>query len=146
GDLAVRLEQLPVIWNKFEKQQTALEEECQEDELKKYTKDRVDFETKYFQTKALYMTQVTSQPSHNETKPHPTDAPVRLPTLDLPKFNGDYTGWISFSDIFQVAVHNNTALKDVQRLQYLRSCLEGEALGIIESLPVTELNYKEAWK
>lgn len=34
----------------------------------------------------------------------------------------------------------------MQRLQYLRGCLSGDALDIVSSLEISELNYDVAWR
>uniref|UniRef100_A0A8D8TTW8 CCHC-type domain-containing protein n=1 Tax=Cacopsylla melanoneura TaxID=428564 RepID=A0A8D8TTW8_9HEMI len=70
---------------------------------------------------------------------------VNLPELSLPSFSGTITEWLSFSDTFQCLVGQNTSLTDVQRFQYLRSCLQGNALAEIVNLPTTSQNYKLAW-
>ena len=37
---------------------------------------------------------------------------LKLPRLDLPTFDGTYTKWVSFVDLFHGAVHNNADLGD----------------------------------
>ncbi|XP_067217110.1 uncharacterized protein [Linepithema humile] len=51
---------------------------------------------------------------------------VRLPTLKLPKFNGNYNEWFLFKDAFQSIIHDSTSLTAIQKFQYLRSLLTGE--------------------
>ncbi|MCP9260781.1 Zinc knuckle family protein [Dirofilaria immitis] len=52
---------------------------------------------------------------------------VQLPQLQLPTFSGDPKTWRQFWNSFDVAVHFQ-AIPDVQKLNYLMSCLRGEAL------------------
>lgn len=66
---------------------------------------------------------------------------VRLPKLDLPSFNGNYHDWLNFFDTFKSIIHDNKQLADVQKLQYLRSCLKDEASKVIDSLETTSANY-----
>ena len=66
--------------------------------------------------------------SHVATPPvnHPSsssEATTRLPKLNLPTFSGDPLLWQSFWDCFEAAVHNNSSLTDVQKLNYLRAQL-----------------------
>lgn len=70
---------------------------------------------------------------------------VQLPRMSLPTFSGDYTEWMSFSDIFRSAVDGNQSLTNAQKLQYLKSSLRDEALQVIVHFTVTNENYIEAW-
>ncbi|XP_036335372.1 uncharacterized protein LOC118745803 [Rhagoletis pomonella] len=70
---------------------------------------------------------------------------VRLPRIELPKFSGDSTGWILFHDSFKALVHDNTTLSGYQKLHYLRSCLQGEALQVVSNRTISEANYHVAW-
>ena len=45
----------------------------------------------------------------------------RLPKLFLPSFNGNPIEWQSFLDNFRSAVHDNSAISDVQKFNYLRA-------------------------
>lgn len=69
---------------------------------------------------------------------------VRLPSLDLPKFNGDFEKWCQFSETFQTLVHNNVNLDEIQKFYYLLSCLEGKAYKVIEGLEISRCNYSVA--
>ena len=74
----------------------------------------------------------------------PHEASVKLPKLEFPKFYGDITKWRDFCDSFQSAVHNNAKLADINKLNYLRAQLGGEALGVISGLQLTGENYQVA--
>lgn len=43
-------------------------------------------------------------------------------------------------------IHSNNSLSNVEKFYYLKSCLKGEAAGIIHSIEVTDLNYETAFK
>lgn len=43
-------------------------------------------------------------------------------------------------------IHNNELLSNVQKLQYLKSNIEGDADSLLKSTTITEDNYAEAWK
>ncbi len=70
---------------------------------------------------------------------------MRLPDMSLPKFDGKYEDWPTFQDLFTAGFHNNSTLSGSQKLQYLKSCLSGEAASIIKSFTITDVNYNEAW-
>jgi len=70
---------------------------------------------------------------------------VNLPKFELPNFSGELCEWPSFADLFLASVHGNAKLKNSQKLQYLKTSLKGEALTLIQAIPVTDANYDEAW-
>lgn len=72
-------------------------------------------------------------------------AHVNLPQIQLPKFAGDYTKWSNFRDLFTSIIHVNESLTNVQKLQYLKLCLEGEASVIVRSLPIDDKSYDFTW-
>nr|XP_033335205.1 uncharacterized protein LOC117225637 [Megalopta genalis]XP_033335206.1 uncharacterized protein LOC117225637 [Megalopta genalis]XP_033335207.1 uncharacterized protein LOC117225637 [Megalopta genalis]XP_033335208.1 uncharacterized protein LOC117225637 [Megalopta genalis] len=71
---------------------------------------------------------------------------VHLPKIDLPQFDGRLERWITFKDTFQNTIHAHPHLTDVQKLSYLRLSLTGKAASAIDSLPISENNYKAAWE
>ena len=72
------------------------------------------------------------------------DARLKLPKLDIPKFDGSYSQWVSFSDLFDGAVHANPSLTGSQKLFYLKGLLTGEAKRLLTSITITDANYEEA--
>ncbi|KAG7212812.1 hypothetical protein KM043_013068 [Ampulex compressa] len=74
------------------------------------------------------------------------DRAIRLPKIELPLFNGEYEQWYPFRDMFHSLIHGNSSLPSIQKFQYLKSSLKGEAAQVIHSLEISEANYPEAWK
>lgn len=74
----------------------------------------------------------------------PATPHVKLPKLSLKRFNGDLTKWITFWDTFESAVHNNPALSDIDKFNYLTTLLESAAAEAIAGLTLTAANYSEA--
>ncbi|XP_030767901.1 uncharacterized protein LOC115891553 [Sitophilus oryzae] len=70
---------------------------------------------------------------------------VRLPQLNLPTFNGDYSEWLFFRDSFKSLIHENVSLDIIQKFHYLRLLLKGEAAQVVQSLGVSANNYDTAW-
>ncbi|XP_065893821.1 uncharacterized protein [Dysidea avara] len=68
----------------------------------------------------------------------------RLPKLTLPTFSGDPLSWQTFWDSFNAAVHTNPALGGIQKFNYLKAQLQGDAARAIAGLPLTELNYQHS--
>ncbi|CAK1597439.1 unnamed protein product [Parnassius mnemosyne] len=121
-----------------------------------HEQERTVFEEKYFSTKAQIdallapATTLRSSFGHdplcttmcNDTctsrKPR-----VKLPQLELPRYDGDIRQWPAFKNIFMASV-DGTDLPVVNKLQYLKSALIGEAAGLISSSLITEENYVKA--
>lgn len=68
----------------------------------------------------------------------------RLPKLDLPKFDGSLLQWQSFWDSYESAVHTNPLLSGVQKFNYLKSTLRGQAVQTIAGFSLTNANYDKA--
>ena len=65
----------------------------------------------------------------------------RLPKLSLPYFSGDPLAWQTFWDSFDAAVNSNTSLMGVQKFNYLRAQLQGDAARVVTGFPLTGDNY-----
>ncbi|XP_065356300.1 uncharacterized protein LOC135950698 [Calliphora vicina] len=70
---------------------------------------------------------------------------VALETIKIPMFNGDVEEWCSFRNMFNRFVHMSK-LPAVEKLVRLKTHVRGEALKIIQNLPITENNYIAAWE
>lgn len=68
---------------------------------------------------------------------------TKLPTLEIEKFDGDYTKWSTFWDKF-TAVIDCSNIPIVNKFTYLQSLLLGEAAAAIRGLSLTESNYSSA--
>uniref|UniRef100_A0AAF5Q7Q7 Reverse transcriptase domain-containing protein n=1 Tax=Wuchereria bancrofti TaxID=6293 RepID=A0AAF5Q7Q7_WUCBA len=64
------------------------------------------------------------EPSLTECRPV-----VNLPQLSLPTFSGDPKTWREFWSSFEASVHSQN-IPDIQKLNYLVSCLRGNALQL----------------
>ena len=70
---------------------------------------------------------------------------VKLPKLDVPKFDGEILNWRSFWEQFCISVHDRTNLSDAEKLVYLQQSLKGgSAKSTIEGLSRSGDNYAEA--
>ena len=69
---------------------------------------------------------------------------MKLPKLTIQPFKGELTAWTTFWDAYEVAIHSNRSLSDIERFNYLRSLLQGPALDAITGLTLTAANYREA--
>ena len=71
---------------------------------------------------------------------------VQLPKVDFKKFNGGLLNWQEFWDSFNSAIHSNPSLSPVEKMNYLRAQLEGDAADVISGLPLTNANYEQSKK
>nr|CAI5839603.1 unnamed protein product [Callosobruchus analis] len=70
---------------------------------------------------------------------------AKFPTLELPKFYGDYDKWGQFRDMFLSLVDKDRTLENTKKFYYLVSCLKGEAVKVIANVEITNENYHVAW-
>ncbi|XP_035903301.1 uncharacterized protein LOC118508017 [Anopheles stephensi] len=75
----------------------------------------------------------------------PNASNLRLPKIDLPIFDGDYSKWLSFRDRFIAMIDASTELPSISKLQYLLSSLRGEAAIPHEHTTLTADNYSITW-
>ena len=69
---------------------------------------------------------------------------VKLPDINLPTFDGNYSSWITFRDIFTAIVIDNKQLSGISKFFYLNSSLQGEPKACISNLPASEVNFTVA--
>ena len=69
---------------------------------------------------------------------------VKLPKLDLRKFDGDMSKWPSFWDAFESSVHSNTKLAPIDKFKYPNSLLVKSASEATSGLSLTAASYDEA--
>lgn len=148
-ELSSRIEKARDLWLEFDTVQNKIEDIDQTDAQEI---ERASFEDAYHAliTKAERLS-VTAQaviPQNIPVNAQPVLGEqfiarpvVKLPNIELPKFDGNYERWIPFRDLFESLIASNTALPNVQKLHYLRSALTGEAAKVINSLEITNDNY-----
>ena len=68
----------------------------------------------------------------------------QLPKLNLPSFCGYPLCWHIFWDSFSVAVDSSPILSGVQKFNYLRTLLQGEAARAVAGFPLTDANYSHS--
>ncbi|KAJ8018117.1 hypothetical protein HOLleu_44067 [Holothuria leucospilota] len=71
---------------------------------------------------------------------------VKLPKLQLPKFEGEILKWPNFWESFEINVDSQTQLSDKQKLDYLHQVLKGPAYDKIKGLGLEGNKYAEAVK
>lgn len=71
---------------------------------------------------------------------------TRLPRIDVPKFNGSLSDWLSFKDLFSSLILANPSLTSVEKLQYLKTSLVGCASHLLKNTTLTAENFQKAWE
>ena len=127
----------------FDKLNLALGEE----ELEQNNNEFNTIHNSLIRTKDLISTLVVPvNPPQNPPPPNRNnEVDVRLPLIDLPKFSGEIQQWESFHDLFTTLVVNQPRFDNVQKFQYLKVALLGDAAKIIQSIPITNDNFDRAW-
>ena len=70
---------------------------------------------------------------------------IKLPKLELKKFNGDVTKSCTFLDAYEASIHKNASIASIDKFNYLNSLLEKKtASEAIAGLSITSANYEEA--
>ncbi|KAK2578328.1 hypothetical protein KPH14_012629 [Odynerus spinipes] len=91
--------------------------------------------------------QIQAQPQNaNNRVSNDRSLEIKLPVLKLPEFEGEYEEWLLFKDAFTTMIHQREGLTPIQKFQYLRSALRGEALIVIGGLETSAENYENAWE
>lgn len=123
--------------------------------------DRLEIEEKYYDANALIqeciknLLQITAPPvqqtcstviNNPQTPPasHSVSPNVKLPDITIAPFHGNLAEWQSFFEMFTAVIIDNANLSDIQRFLYLKSYLRGEPLKLVDSLQVTNDNFKIA--
>jgi len=71
----------------------------------------------------------------------------KLPNIEIPNFDGkNLNEFKPLYEIFTAVIDRNKNLSDVEKLFYLRSYLKGEALSLINHLPIVNSSYNESFE
>lgn len=73
-----------------------------------------------------------------------TETNVKLPIIQIPKFDGNWRIWKDFKDLFKEIIEVRS-IGDGSKLRYLKSYLGGEPLNLVKHLPSTSEGYSTAW-
>ncbi|GBM97911.1 hypothetical protein AVEN_228343-1 [Araneus ventricosus] len=68
---------------------------------------------------------------------------IKLPKVNIPKFDDEINQWLSVWCSFETAIHNNSLLHPIDKFTYLKGLLGSAALATVEGFAITE-NYEKA--
>ena len=156
--IKIRLENLDTLWKQLTDSHSQLYEEYDPQKLKTcvYVKQDCYDQTEevYIQYKTELQTILESfevkEESQIEYPKHVTSSgkncQVKLPKIVIPIFSGKYTEWVTFRDLFLSLIHNNKSIDNVQRMQYLKGYLSGEAEQLLRHISISDTNYERCWE
>ncbi|GFY07467.1 DUF1758 domain-containing protein [Trichonephila clavipes] len=70
----------------------------------------------------------------------------KMPKLELPQFHGESEYWITFKELFQATVIDNSDLTEIDKLQYLFASVKGNAAKLIRGFAIKKENLKNCWE
>ncbi|XP_040071686.1 uncharacterized protein LOC120844133 [Ixodes scapularis] len=85
-----------------------------------------------------------SSPMNNNGNATTTACRVKLPKLELHKFDDKSISWQEFWEQFEQVIHTNDQPTTLDKFGYLRAAVTGEASGDIRGLPPTSRCYEDA--
>lgn len=151
GQVQARLDKLEEHFNLFFEVAAELEAMSTEKCPISLQKQRFDFETKYYAMKAVLLSKLPKQDLDSATTIGVvacTSAPshLRYPELRLVEFSGCPEHWVSFRDSFTAGVINRSEIQGVEKLQYLKGLVHGDAARLVGHVEVSDDGFKMAWK
>ena len=66
---------------------------------------------------------------------------IKLPSINLKRFDGEPENWQTFHENFECALHHNDDLSDIEKMAYLKNLVEGQVSDIIAGLKLSHENY-----
>ncbi|XP_054713000.1 uncharacterized protein LOC129222513 [Uloborus diversus] len=70
-----------------------------------------------------------------------THTNIKLPKLNIEKFNGDTCLWLEFFNVYESAIHLNPTLNKLEKFSYLKTLLSGPAFNCVSGFALNESNY-----
>lgn len=142
-EISLRLESLQDLLRKFDDVQTDIENMCPDED--EQLEEREKSETLFYSAISSAQELVMASSNRKRSSDCSLSKPVKLPTIQLPTFKGDYLNWLEFKDTFDSLINSDDSMPHINKFHYLRSSLEGSAAVIIKSIEFTSQNYKVAW-
>lgn len=151
-ELNIRLVKHEALYENYDQLQMQIEELTED--CGTAFKERELFEDTYFRQiakarslVAVHNTLVSSVAQPKDEQNNANVSIVRLPSIEIPRFDGRQQSWLEFRDSFISLIHNNQGIDDINKLRYLQTSLQGSpAMLVLENLEICAANYDQAWK
>lgn len=82
---------------------------------------------------------------HDTTISQQSYSSLKVPPCDTPPFEGGYSKWPAFRDIFWAVFGTHPELSPAQKLFHLRGKTRGEAYQIVSKFDLVDENFQLAW-
>lgn len=112
-----------------------------DDKVNDFIENLEEISSIYMKTKAILFQCIRTR-TLVETSSTSNDC-LRLPKLDVLKFNGNIDEWYKFKDQYTSIIYNNTTPDNTRKMYYLKSCLSGNVSQITAYMSSVGSNY--AW-
>lgn len=133
------------LWQEISEIHHSIYENCEDPALSGYNLEQyITCETRICTIRKHLVIQGQESTSSINQRPTIIEEPLKLPSITIPKFDGDYLAWRQFFDLFSQLVHNQP-LPKVHKMWYLKTNLTKDAEKLIRHLAATEDNYDTAW-
>lgn len=146
SNLSNKLQRLKTKFDQFDEIQAEIE--LKASDVEKEREIKFEIETQFDELVSIAESQINNLKDDLLSTTNKLESQiqsVKLPTIELPSFDGNFMHWLSFKDSFTALIHDRKDLSDVQKLIYLRSSLKGDAFNSINSLETTNSNYLVAF-
>ncbi|KAL0808844.1 hypothetical protein ABMA28_012515 [Loxostege sticticalis] len=100
-----------------------------------------EVEEKYFDIMAYFSKYIDGDGGPSSSS---QESSFHLPRIQIKSFNGQVGDYQSFISLFISVIGKDKKLNDCEKLYYLKTYLEGEALDLIKHLPLTATSYVNA--
>ncbi|CAH2227306.1 jg21693 [Pararge aegeria aegeria] len=149
AELNLRVQGAANLLSEFNQVQMKLDGVLPESDSEEQLEERECFENKYYsiiaQANCVIGNDSTPSSGRSECLGN-THQAVKLPTINLPSFDGSYEQWLDFKNTYVSLVHISTSISEIQKFHYLKSSLKGPAGLVINYVEFTPENYYVAWE
>ncbi|XP_037047230.1 uncharacterized protein LOC119082017 [Bradysia coprophila] len=141
------------MWSKIESANDEIAENAEKGSETKREYLRKDYDTAFtlldkvairIQTKLEKFGPVAAPVKSQESAVANDKPNIKLKAMDIPIFSGEYENWISFRNMFESLVHNKK-YDDVDKMHYLKSCVDGDAERVISQYDISAEAYGPAY-
>jgi len=150
AEINIRMTSIETSAAKFDTVQDQIEEACSKEELDAHLDERQAVEEKIILIKSKLQRLLPPPPPGPSVPANPNNAAVQQTIVQVhqpphvPTFDGKYSEWATFNDLYTAGVHLKSSYTAAQKLQYLKGYLKGEPARLLQSFQVTDGNYEEA--
>lgn len=138
-----RLKQLEAKFDRVQEETKRFNATVEEQGLMLETSDfEIEFLNRVDAARGAYLSRVEESTVSESTRTSTSSrSHSHLPRITLPTFSGNIEEWEEFFSLFVSLVDSDPTLADIEKFQYLRTSLRGDAVAVISSLSLTPNNY-----